>query len=208
MFTSEELETICRGLTPAVPGLRKQILETPFADLCYQSRHMEMPVQVPVGYWKHQRESISPKTRVCRAADAPESLPGSSFCQRISDDYVWDSLFIYGEAEHPDEVDYVFGHKDEKGLYLRLLVSPVRELGGISYPPGLDEQPCSSDIRPINGIAVYHAFRDARYGPHEIVWKEGNVVMMLLMKPAIWSDTEWFIKYMTKVLSDHLIPFH
>src|SRR4029077_17391065 len=46
-FLDEELKAFCRSLEPAVPALRRQIMETPFAVLCYQSRHQEPPVQVP-----------------------------------------------------------------------------------------------------------------------------------------------------------------
>ena len=51
-FSDDELQEICRGLHPVSPGARKQVLDTPLATLCYQSRHEEQPIAVPVGFWR------------------------------------------------------------------------------------------------------------------------------------------------------------
>jgi hypothetical protein len=199
-FSDKELQALCLGLEPAVLTLRRQILETPFAVLCYQSRHREPPVQVPVGYWRHQRESLPAETRVFRAADAASCLPGMSICQRMAGEYVLDSLLVYGDPEHPDEVDYLFGHKDDPACSLRLLASP-RTPQGIAYPPRLDEQPCSKEERTLRGRAVYHAFLVPRFGPHEAVWEQDGLVLMLLVKPMIWTDTDWFLRLMDGLLA-------
>jgi hypothetical protein len=200
-FSDEELQELCRGLMPAVPELRRQILETPFADLCYQSRHRETPVQVPVGYWRHHRESLPVETRAFRAADAPLHLPGMPICRRVPEGYLPDSVLVYGDQEDPAEVDYLFIHRDDRGCSLRLLASPKRPQG-IAYPPRLDEQPCSNEVRTLRGRAVYHAFLDPHFGPHEAVWEHDGLVLMLLVKPMIWTDTDWFLGLMERFLVD------
>src|SRR5262249_56332562 len=55
-FSEDELQQICRGLRPVNPEARNQILHTPLATLCYQSRHKELPIAVPVGFWAHERK--------------------------------------------------------------------------------------------------------------------------------------------------------
>ena len=61
-FTDGELIALGRGLRPAVSRVRDRILATPLVDLCYQRRHVEPPIAVPVGYWAHTRRQDSSVT--------------------------------------------------------------------------------------------------------------------------------------------------
>jgi hypothetical protein len=53
----------------------------------------------------------------------------------------------------------------------------------------------------VHGRAVYHAFLDPRFGPHEAVWEQAGLVLMLLVKPMIWTDTDWFLGFMDRLLA-------
>ena len=76
-FSDDELHEICRNLRPVNPEARNQILHTPLATLCYQRRHREPPIAVPVGFWAHERKPESTLTHVFPGAMAPADLPGA-----------------------------------------------------------------------------------------------------------------------------------
>jgi hypothetical protein len=198
-FRDEELRAIVRGLAPAVPEARLRILRTPLADLCYQSRHSEPPIAVPVGYWAHKRRESLQMT-VLRA----QSLPRDNPCYRVSppDDYGYrlDTAFVFGDTQRPEEVDLVFEQAQDPGRYLRILVSPSDTSEGLQYPPAREErQPCSSRRLSIKGRDVYHAYQDERYGQHEAVWQQDGLNTMLIVKPAVWTDVEWFDNLLEKM---------
>jgi hypothetical protein len=199
-FPDEELQAICRGLRPAVPEARERILKTTFADLSYQSRYQEPPIAVPVGYWAHKR-SASLQVTALRADDVPAhiSTPGLS----PPDDYGYrlNSAFIFGDPQRPQEVDLVFEHEQDAGRYVRVLASPQDAAEGLPFPPALEQRhPCSSRVLSINGLDVYHAYHDERYGQHEAVWQKNGLNIMLIVKPALWTNAEWFANLLEQMV--------
>jgi hypothetical protein len=200
-FSDEEMQAICRGLRPAVPEARHRILQTPLADLCYQSRHQEPPIGVPVGYWAHKR-SASLRCAVARAEDI--TMTGvPDFCIAPPDDYGYrlNTAFIFGEPESPQEVDLVFEQREDPGRYMRVLVSPSDAAERLPFPPALEERhPCLSHVLRVNGLDVYHAYHDERYGQHEAVWQKHGLNIMLIVKPAVWTDMTWFSRLLEKMV--------
>ena len=191
-FSDEELQAICRGLKPAVPEARDSILQTPFADLCYQSRHEEPPIAVPVGYWAHKR-SESLRVTALSAENIPAHVPGSGLSLPPDYGYRLNTAFVFGDPESPQEVDLVFEQAQDAGRYIRLLVSRSDAEQGLPYPPAREQrQPSSTRVLNINGLDVYHAYHDERYGQHEAVWQKNGLNMMLIVKPALWTDMTWF----------------
>jgi hypothetical protein len=191
-FKDEELQAICRGLRPAVPEARERILKTPFADLSYQSRYQEPPIIVPVGYWAHKRAQ-SLQVTVLRADDVPAHIP--SFGILLPDDYGYrlNTAFVFGDPESPQEVDLVFEHEQDAGRYVRILASPRDAAEGLRFPPTLEQRhPCSSRVLSMGGLDVYHAYHDERYGQHEAVWQKDGLNLMLIVKPAVWTNMAWF----------------
>src|SRR5262249_9608716 len=101
----------------------------------------------------------------------------------------------------PAEVDYVFIRRDDPGCSLRLLVSPDGPRG-IAYPPRLDEQPCSNEVRTIHRRAGDHAFLAPRFRPPHAVWEQDGLLVMLMLKPMILTDTDWFLRVMDRLLAE------
>ena len=63
---------------------------------------------------------------------------------------------------------------------------------GVRYPPKLDFQPCSTEVRNVRGREVHYAFLTERYGPPEAVWQAGGRNFMLLTKPSLETTADWF----------------
>jgi hypothetical protein len=200
-FSDDELQQICKGLRPVRPDARDRILHTPLATLCYQSRHSELPIAVPVGFWAHERKPQRPLTHVFLAATAPPDLPGSDTTPPSNSGYELDSVFAYGDLAHPEEADFVYYRSDRPNLSLRVLAS--RESGapaGIGYPPALDRQPCHSETLSIAGKTVYYAFSNDAVGPHEVVYQARGLNVMLLVKPAPYTSRSWFLGLLNRIL--------
>lgn len=199
-FTDEELQALCRGLCPVDLGATKRILATPFAELCYQNRHQEPVVAVPCGYFAHERVPSTTELTVFLADGAPAHLSGRETVPPSRYGFGLDSVFVYGSVECPQEVDYLYEKNDPPGCYLRVLVSPSDHPQGIRYPPKLDLQPCSTEIRQIHGREVYYAFLTTRYGPHEAVWQANGQTFMLLTKPSLETTADWFAELLLQMM--------
>ncbi len=201
-FSDEELAGICRGLKPARPDLRSRILATPLADLCYQGRHVELVIPVPVGYWKHRREPPTLMTRVFRGRETPQGVPAQAKLPEQLEGFRLDTVFVFlnPDLPEPQEADYAYALEEDRGIYLRILASPRGVAEGINYPPVLDEQPCSTEVMEIAGRRVYRAFLDSTLGPHEAVWQDRDHNFMLLAKPTRWSDAPWFESLVDKLI--------
>jgi hypothetical protein len=200
-FEDEEFMSLCRGLRPADPEACHRILNTPLADLCYQSRHREPPIAVPVGYWAHKRLPKSLEITVMRAeptqalAELAEISPPEDLGYRL------DSLFIYGNPTDPQETDYCFQHIDDRGRYLRVLTSPRHQIGGVPYPPTRElRQPCSARVLRIRGREVHHAYSDENYGQHEAVWQSGHFNIVLIVKPTVRTNLAWFHRLLERMV--------
>jgi hypothetical protein len=200
-FADEELQAICRGMSPVDPEARRRILQTTLADLCYQSRHQEPPIAVPVGYWAHKRpESL--RVTVTRAEDIDMTrVPISGIAPPDDYGYRLNTAFIFGEPESPQEVDLVFEQTEDAGRYMRVLVSPSTAADGLPFPPALEQRhPCSSRVLSVNGLDVYHAYHDERYGQHEAIWQKHDLNIMLIVKPAVWTDMTWFSRLLERMV--------
>jgi hypothetical protein len=200
-FSDDELQQICRGLRPTNPEARNQILHTPLATLCYQGRHRELPIAEPVGFWAHERKPESLFAHVFPGATAPPNLPGADMGPPSDYGYELNSVFTYGDAAHPDEADFVYYRSDRPNPYIRVLASLENtKQAGIRYPPVLDRQPCHNETISIAGKTVYYAFSNEDVGPHEVVYQAHGLKVMLLVKPAEYTNRSWFIGLLNRVL--------
>jgi hypothetical protein len=171
------------------------------ATLCYQNRHKEIPIAVPVGFWAHERKPESAHIHVFPGAAAPPHLPGAEITLPSDYGYELNSTFAYGDPTHPDEADFVYYRTDRPDLYIRVLASLEDAIRpGIRYPPVLDRQPCQSEAISIVGRTVYYAFGNEDVGPHEVVYQARGLTVMLLVKPAEYTNRSWFLKLLTRVL--------
>jgi hypothetical protein len=186
----QEFGQICSGLSPVDSAVLRCIEDTSLADLCYQNRHPEPTVEVPVGFWAHQRKA-SDRCRVFRATQAPWGLPARGLVPEAPAGYRLDTVFFFGDEANIKEADYAYMHSYHKNLYLRLLVSPTEHAEGIRVPPVQDRQPCTTEEFSMDAVTIFHAFVDERYGPHEAVWQREGLNWMLLTKPAHHTDRQW-----------------
>ncbi len=196
----ENLRAICRGLQPVDPDVRHQIVDTPLAALCYQARHREDAIEVPTGYWRHRRDAMRLLVEAVACDEPPPGLPGQRIRPASASGYRLDSVFIYRAAEGGAviEADYVYETPGNPGRYVRILASPCGTAGGVDYPPVLDEQECDTTILGAAGSAIHHA-RLEEFGPHEAAWQHGNDNILLLCKPAAWTDATWFMHLLAEL---------
>jgi hypothetical protein len=188
------------GMSPVDLDARRRILGTSIAELCYQSRHREQTIGVPCGYFAHERKPPTVELAVYSATKVPADLPGREVAPPPAYGFRLNAAFVYGSPELPQEIDYVYEADDPPGRYLRMLVSPSKEVHGVAYPPRLDLQPCSSEVLSIQGHDVHHAFLTERYGPHEAVWQANGHNFMLLTKPSTATDGIWFSGLLEQLL--------
>jgi len=186
------LVALLQSLRPVSADTRAQILRTPFVRLCYRGRHADRTPAVPVGFWHHRRGP--PHTRVRLFDRPPPGLPGAHIVPPARLGFLLDSVQVFGGAPDPLEVEYLYFDAADPGRTIRILVSPANGDGGVRFPPVLEGQPCIVEQRN----SVYYAYGDPRYGPHEAVWQRDGLNVMLLAKPAPWSDHYWF----SRVLSE------
>jgi hypothetical protein len=171
------------------------------ADLCYQSRHEEPPIAVPIGYWAHKR-SQTLRVTALRAEDVHAArAPGFRLSPPDEYGYRLNTAFVFGDPQSPQEVDLVFEQREDAGRYMRVLTSPSDAARGLPFPPALEQRhPSSSDVLRVNGLDVYHAYHDERYGQHEAIWQKHGLNIMLIVKPATWTDLTWFSNLLEKIV--------
>lgn len=201
-FAEDELQTICRGMRPVDIEARERILATPVATLCYQSRHREQVIDVPCGYFAHQRRPSTMEVAVYNERNVPSDLPGREVVATNTCGFCLDTAFVYGAHDAPpQEVDYLFETDNPPSGYLRLLVSSSNQPGGVLFPPRVDLQPCTTRLLNVCGREVHHAFLTERYGPHEAVWQANSQNFMLLTKPSPETDSNWFGRLLKQMLA-------
>jgi hypothetical protein len=192
------LEDICHALRPVSEPARDAILRTPFARLAYRSRHPDRTASVPVGYWRHRRGPPDVPARIHE-----RSLPGllgSHLAPPARLGFRLGAVLVLGDPRTPQEVEYLYEDAADPGRTIRLLVSPAGAPQGVRFPPVLEGQPCSCECLEFDGRQVHHAYEDARYGPHDAVWQTGGQNVMLLAKPAPWTDRFWFARVLSEMV--------
>lgn len=199
IFSDRELQEIVRGCAPVDPDARETIRHISLAELCYQRRHRESPIAVPVGFWAHKRQEES-QVNVYLPGDVPEDLNDLRRSPPEQYGYELDSVFAFGETEAPQEVDWVFRGRQGDSESIRILVSESGVSGGLSFPPRREtRQPCEVMMRNVNRTKIYHTYSDARYGQHEAVWQSRGHVILLTLKPSPRTDIAWFMDLIRKM---------
>lgn len=201
-FEVGELLSVLDSLRPAVPEARSAILETPLAALCYQARHPDLVVTVPMGYWAHRRRPSALLTTPMAGSHCPRGLPGSDISplQSGGTAVVLNSVFLFGDPDKPQEIEYVYSRDTDRVQRIRLLVWPCGAPGALSWPPSLDRQPCSHRCIEVHGQTVYHGWLDSRYGQHEAVWQIEGVTYMMMASPMLHTDVKWFEDFLAAIL--------
>jgi hypothetical protein len=180
------LVALCHALRPVSAAARAAILATPFGWLSYRSRHPDRTPSVPVGYWHHRRGPPSTPVRILERP--PPDLPGAHITPPARLGFHLDTVQVFGDLRCPQEVEYLYADAADRGRTIRILVSPAGAEGGVRFPPETEGQPCTV----VRLRDVHYAFGDPRYGPHEAVWQQDGLNVMLLAKPAPFTDRYWF----------------
>ncbi len=183
---------ICQALRPVSVEARARILSTPFGRLAYRSRHPDRTPSVPVGFWHHRRGP--PHTPVRILEYAPPGLPGAHIAPPARLGFRLDTVQVFGGAPDALEIEYLYADAADPGRTIRILVSPEGGAGGVRFPPMPEGQPCTVEQGDVNW-----AYGDPRFGPHEAVWQRDGLNVMLLSKPAPWTDRFWFSRLLSDV---------
>lgn len=186
----ELLVALCQTLRPVSADARAAILRTPFGKLAYRSRHEDRTPSVPVGYWRHRRGPPDMPVRIHERV--PLGVPGGNLAPPARLGFLLDTVQVFGGPPGPLEVEYLYADAADPGRTIRLLVSRAGAESPVRFPPTLEGQPCG-----VRQGDVHHAYGDARYGPHEAVWQADGLNVMLLTKPAPWTDRFWFDRLLT-----------
>lgn len=194
-FADEELIEICKGLQPASPQIMDQILATPFSDLCYFRRHSKTASEVPLSYWKYNRQKnwMTHHLPISNVLE-PFKIPSSY-------GYHLNSVFTFGDPVQ--ETEYYYEHQSLPGSYIRILISPDKEKNGIPYPPKLGDQVCTKRIFKKGDHDIHHAYLYEEVGPHEAIWHDHGFVVLLLVKPAKWTSLTWFEQLIKDISGFH-----
>lgn len=199
-FADEQLAEFCESFHPANTEAEKKIGCTSLADLCYQSRHPEIPICVPTGYWLHQRKGLKSSAMVVRA----DRIPSAAIPQLISPPgYQLDCAFLYLDSEYSSEADFLFTSQTDKNRYVRLLAfKSANSLGENRYPL-LDEQPCLTSVLTVAGRPAFHAYLTEK-GPHEAFWQQNSNSFICLTKPhpaSGFTPFVAFLEYLVKAVA-------
>ena len=201
----EDLVRLGRALRPVSDVARRRIDATPLAVLSYAHRHEDTVITVPVGYFRHRRAPETLRLHARVPSDVPPGLPGRDVVARLASRYAVDSVFLVGDAEAPREADWVLRRNaGDPDTTIRLIGTAAEGGGVIAAPPALDEQPCNAERLEIRGVGVDHAWADERVGPHEAVWRDGAVALMLLARPQVDTDAAWFRALLAEAVASAL----
>ena len=195
--SSSVLEEVGRGLRPVSKSARERVLSTPFGRLMYQHRHPVETGETPISYWDYKRSAGPDELRIhTRDLETPppgllNELPESESLRR-------DTVLRIESSEGFEEIEEIYEHLNYPGHFIRFIHSPAGTGVPIAYPPVLyTEQPCEHRTVSILGTTVHRAYLSAEYGPHEAVWQSAGRNILLLVKPAPWTNMEWFERFLT-----------
>lgn len=191
-FSDQELIDLCKGLTPVDQKQTVRILETPFSSLSYFFRHSKTASDVPLSYWKYNRQKDWAMNASQSSAIPEHVLIPSSYGYRLN------SIFYFGNSS--EEIEFYYEHRDLPGSYLRVLATPANQKYSIPYPPRLGDQSCHTQILNIQDKNVYHAYLSDSYGPHELIWQHQHFTLLMLIKPARWTSLSWLHRLMNDIL--------
>jgi hypothetical protein len=179
-FRDEELVEYCESFEPVDTLAEKTINITPLARLCYQGRHTEIPITVPTGYWKHQREDVK-RLPSCALIGELVAFPVKELKPA---GFVLDSAFVFGDICSPQEVDLLYVSPNDRNTYVRILSWAAIGNYSKNLVPSLDEQPCDTRVLMVRSAPVFHAFLEREIGPHEALWQTASRSYICLTKPS------------------------
>lgn len=189
-FSHEELLEICQNLQPVDTVLMQQILSTSFAELSYAYRHSSFASPVPLSYWHYNRQEDM-SVHAYSWNSVPEHIVKEHLCLPESVPYAPNSVFTFGDPQNPTEIEYYYEHIDHPGSYIRLLTTTTKSKYSIPFPPQIGDQSCNSYTVEVKGHTVYYSFLTEQFGPHEAIWQQGENTILLLAKPAPWTNRKW-----------------
>lgn len=197
---NEELLKINKGMKIANKQIADNINKTSFVELSRKYRYCENEDNVPISYWKYQRSSNF-KVNMYPFSQIPVYLFGRQICPLAIGDYRLNSAihFLDQQTEETKEVEYLFEHTILIGSYIRILMSPINT-GSIVIPPKVDNQDCQYREFDCDRTTVYNSYLTEKYGMHGAAWKNQNGNFMLFVKPATWTNTQWFNKLVDKIV--------
>ena len=173
-FQREEIEEFFSSLRPVSPVAQERVRKTPLALLCYQRRHPDLLITVPMGYWEHRRR---PPALLTTPLTSEEALPAlAELPLPILAGYTLDSAILFGDVGDPQEIDLVYRRGTAPEHWIRLLIWTAGADGSLAFPPKIDRQPCRHHAIRLNGSTVWHAWLTLEYGQHEAVWRDATRV--------------------------------
>lgn len=191
-FSDEELIDLCKGLEPVDTKQMIQILNTPFAFLCYSNRHKKTASEVPLSYWKYKRQT----TWSMNSIPVSKALPPIHIPESYG--YNLNSVFSFGTPA--EEIEYYYEHEKQPGSYIRVLVTPYGKEYSIPYPAILGDQTCKTQVLDIKNNIVYHVCLKEERGPHEVIFRQKDSVILLLVKPASWTSIQWLHQLLNDII--------
>lgn len=202
VFSKAETIAWCKSFQHADKEIAKRILKRPFSDLSYCRRFEEPAVNVPVGYWRHSRKEALHCFALLKE-EVPLEVIRALYPLMTALDarkYTLSCGFGFGENKAQlEEIELIFEQQLAKGCFVRVLCTRKDSPFLISIPPLLSDQECSHKTLSINGKTFYYATsKNFAFGSHEIIFDKEPFHLMLLIKPAPWTNFEWVMELLTK----------
>ncbi len=207
-FSDEELIHIARGLTALDKNQRDRILAKSFAELSYGYPKAVEAVNVPISFWKFP---VADSQIKLQTAFMKDNIPTEAIVGHLplpsNSGYQLDSVFAYHFGETPSEesrYNFVYEHEEHKGSTIQLQHVHKNSPAACAFPPLPDQtQKFKMALEKVSGIDCYYAYRSENYGPHELIFQRGNFRYLMLVKPASWTNREWFFKFLGIFLKCH-----
>jgi hypothetical protein len=196
-FDRSEIEALFASLRPVSSAADELLRKAPYAYLCYQRRHPDLLITVPMGYWEHRRR---PPALLTTPLTSGEFSAASTRPPPVIAGYALDSALLFGDLANPQEIELIYRRGSTPEHWVRLLIWPAGGPGTPGFPPKIDRQPCRHDLLKLKGAMVWHAWLTPEYGQHEAVWSDAERVYMLLCKPAAWTGPDFFFELIEKLL--------
>jgi hypothetical protein len=207
-LSDQGLVELMLGLRPVDAAARREITRTPFGCLCYAARYTAAIPQVPLGFWQNTF-AAGTRRKITVGEDAlaeNDMLAG----MRTGE---WRTSMItrigYEIAATEIATEYILEAPGDPNATISLLYSDNRDAAGsaapygMAFPPQTDSQPCERETPVINGMQIYLAYTDRRYGKFEAVFAAWGKIFILMAKPRPTKDHEWFVSLLGDFLAGH-----
>lgn len=211
-FNDSEIFNIVSNLKPFDELQYKEILSKSLAELSYGYPRAVKAVNVPISFWSFPVGKSKIKFQTAYNQDAIPDF-AKKFHIPLPDNigYKLSAVFSYHEEEKPSQGsrhNFVYEHENCKGQIIQIIHMPKSSPAACAFPPEPDAtQKFKTTTKKIHGLECYYAYRSEDYGPHELVFEYKNMIYLISIRPARWTNQKWFFNLLDNFLSEENLRY-